>query len=184
MIGAMIGVHSKRGIELMWHKLKTHGTTYTVGLFLVSTVSGVFLFFHLGTSAFRTMHEWLSMLLIVPVVLHVWKNWTSLMTYFKRKVIYIPLLLSLAGGVAFAYPALVGPSSGGGNPLRATVRAMQNGTIVQVAPLYRLTPEALAARLRAKGYTVSSLDRTLAQVAGDSGREAGPGLMAAVAFAD
>jgi hypothetical protein len=168
----------------MWQKLKTQGTTYTVGLFLVSTVSGVFLFFHLGTSIFRGMHEWLSMLLIVPVALHVWKNWSSLMTYFKRKVIYIPLLLSLAGAIVFAYPALTGSGGGGGNPLRATVRAMQNGTIQQVAPLYRLTPDALAGRLRAKGYTVASLDRTLAQVAEDSGREAGAGLMAAVAFAD
>ncbi len=174
----------KRGFERMWQNLKTHGTTYTMGLFLVSTVSGVFLFFHLGTSIFHAMHEWLSMVLIVPVALHIWKNWTSLMTYFKRKVIYIPLLLSLAGGVVFAYPALTGPSGGGGNPLRATVRAMQSGTIAQVAPLYRLTPDALAERLRAKGYTVSSLERTLAQVAKDSGRDAGPGLMAAVAFAD
>ena len=163
--------------------LKTHGTTLTVGLFLISTLSGVFLFFHIFSSTFHAMHEWLSMLLIVPVAIHIWKNWPGFASYFKRKTIYMPLALSLIAGIAFAYPSLSGSTSGG-NPLRATVQAVQGGTIAEVAPLFDLTSDALSDRLKAKGYSVSSVDQTLVEIARASGKEEGPSLMAAVAFAD
>ena len=165
----------------MQAKLKTYGTTFTVGLFLVSAVSGVALFFHIGSATFHSMHEWLSMLLLVPVVLHVWKNWPSFKCYFKRKTIAVPLAVSLAGAVAFAVPSLIGSSSGG-NPTRAAFDALQGGTIAQVAPLYKLTPEALAGRLKAKGYRVESMDDTLMAVAKASGKELGPRLIADVSF--
>lgn len=161
--------------------LKTYGTTFTVGLFIVSTVSGVFLFFQIASPTFHGMHEWLSMVLIVPVGLHLWKNWTGFSGYFKRKSIYMPLAASIIAGFVFAYPSL-STSSSGGNPLRATVHAVQGGTITQVAPLYKLTPEALKARLQAKGYTVTSLDQPIAEIAEASGKSEGPALMAAIAF--
>ncbi|MCB2100249.1 MAG: DUF4405 domain-containing protein [Rhodobacterales bacterium] len=160
--------------------LKTHGTTLTFALFLVSTVSGVFLFFHVLSPVFHGMHEWLSMVLLVPVAVHVWKNWTAFAGYFRRKTVYVPLVLSLLAGAVFAYPALTAP--GGGNPARAAVGALQRGTVAQVAPLFQLTPEALRDRLAAKGYTVTSLDQSLAEIARASGKEGGPGLVAAVAF--
>lgn len=157
--------------------LKTHGTTLTVGLFLVSTISGVFLFFHLYSSAFHAMHEWLSMVLLIPVGFHIWRNWPGFMGYFKRKTIYIPLLLSLVASLAFAYPALT--SNGGGkNPMRAAVGALQNGTVAQVAPLFKLTPEALSQQLNAKGYKITSSTQTLRDIAQSSGKPLGPSLVA------
>ncbi|MGE8104358.1 DUF4405 domain-containing protein [Allorhizobium sp. NPDC080224] len=54
--------------------LSRYATPFTTGLFLISLISGIALFFHLGTAAFREMHEWLSMVLILPFVLHLWKN--------------------------------------------------------------------------------------------------------------
>ena len=164
----------------MQQLLRTHGTTFTIGLFLVSGISGVFLFFHVASGAFREMHEWLSMLLLVPVAVHVWKNWGGFKQYFKRKTIYLPLVACLVAGAGFAVPALTGPSSGG-NPMRAAMQAVSNGTVAQVAPLYHLTPEALSQRLTAKGYKVSSTAQTLAEIAKASGRNAGPDLMAAIA---
>jgi len=163
--------------------LKTHGTTFTVGLFLVSTVSGVFLFFHVASPTFHAMHEWLSMLLILPVAFHVWKNWTAFKTYFKRRTIAVPLALSIIAGATFAYPSLTVPSSGG-NPMRAAINAVESGTITQIAPLYELTPEALSERLAAKGYTVASADQTLTEIARASGKKPGRELLAAIAFAD
>lgn len=165
----------------MQRLLKTHGTTFTVGLFIVSAVSGVFLFFEVASPSFRGMHEWLSMVLFVPVVIHIWKNWTGFMGYFKRKSIYMPLAVSLIAAFAFAYPSL-SSSSSGGNPIRATIHAVQDGTITQVAPLYKLTPEALKARLQAKGYTVTSFDQPIIEIAEASGKGEGPSLMAAIAF--
>jgi len=91
--------------------LSRYATPFTTGLFMVSLVSGIALFFHFGTSAFREMHEWLSMVLILPFVLHIWKNWRPFLMYFKRPPMAIALGLSLAAGLAMAWPALTGTTS-------------------------------------------------------------------------
>jgi hypothetical protein len=57
--------------------LSRYATPLITGLFIVSLVSGVALFFHLGSAWFHSMHEWLSMVLILPFVLHIWKNWRA-----------------------------------------------------------------------------------------------------------
>lgn len=160
--------------------LRTHGTTFTVSLFLVTAISGTFLFFHVASGTFHTMHEWLAMALLLPVAFHVWKNWGGLKQYFRRKTIYLPLVATLVAGAAFVVPTLTGPASGG-NPMRVATRAIANGTVAQVAPLFNLTPDALSQRLAAKGYKVTSADQPLAAIARASGKEAGPELMAAIA---
>ena len=63
--------------------LLKYATPFIAGLFLVSLVSGVALFFHVGNATFHGMHEWLSMVLILPFVLHLWKNWKPLFAYLS-----------------------------------------------------------------------------------------------------
>ncbi|WP_249690312.1 DUF4405 domain-containing protein [Stappia sp. WLB 29] len=170
----------------MLRVLKTHGTTFTIILFAVSAVSGVALFFHWGSAAFHGMHEWLSMLLLAPVAVHLWRNWPGFSGYLKRRQLFVPAVLGLAAALAFAVPALTATS--GGNPMRAALSAIENGTVAEVAPLFELTPQALAQRLAAKGYQVAPdgdlASASLAEIASTSGKPAGPGLVADVAFAE
>lgn len=92
--------------------LSRYATPLITGLFLVSLLSGVALFFHVGTSAFREMHEILSMVPIAPFTLHAWKNWRAITTYLKRAPMAQAMAGSLAPSLAFAIPAMT--SSGGG----------------------------------------------------------------------
>lgn len=161
--------------------LRTHGTTLTIALFLISTLSGVFLFFHLYSSTFHAMHEWLSMVLIAPVAVHMWRNWPAFSSYFKKKTIYVPLIVTLLVGVMFAYPSLSAGKSGG-NPMRVAVGAIQNGTIEQVAPLFKLEPSQLKERLLAKGYKVERENQPLSELAKASGKNIGPALIADIAI--
>jgi hypothetical protein len=41
--------------------LNRYATPFITGLFLVSLISGIALFFHVGGALFHGMHEWLSM---------------------------------------------------------------------------------------------------------------------------
>src|SRR5215467_11778081 len=59
-------------------------TPLTAGLFLVAAVSGTALFFHVGTAYFYDMHGWLSLLLLLPVGFHLWRNWASFLIYVRR----------------------------------------------------------------------------------------------------
>ena len=148
--------------------LSRYATPFTTGLFLVSLVSGIALFFHFGTSAFREMHEWLSMVLILPFVLHVWKNWRPFLMYFKRPPMAIALGLSLAAGLAMAWPALTGSTSVA--PQIAMIQLVTKGTPAQVAPLYKQSEEAFIATLKEKGFTAAEAGKSLVDIATASGK--------------
>ncbi|MEZ5771797.1 MAG: DUF4405 domain-containing protein [Defluviimonas denitrificans] len=81
-----------------------YATPLITGLFLVSLVSGIALFFHVGGAAFHGMHEWLSMVLIVPFALHIWKNWKPMTAYLKRMPMALSLALSVVAAAVFFLP--------------------------------------------------------------------------------
>jgi hypothetical protein len=147
-------------------------TPLTTGLFLASLISGVALFFHVGSQYFHAMHEWLSMVLIVPFVLHVWKNWGPIVTYLKRGWMLAPLALSLAAMVVFAAPAALSTQSGGGNPAVAMSRVLAEARVGDLATMMKTSPETIQARLKAVGIDAVSLETTVAAAAKTAGKDA------------
>ncbi len=151
--------------------LARYATPLVTGLFMVSLISGVALFFHYGSAAFHGMHEWLSMVLIVPFVLHVWKNWRSFLNYFRRPPMATALGVSLVAALAFAWPALTQTDSGGGRPAQvAMLQTIENAPLATLAPVFGHDSEGLTTALRDKGYSVASADETPASVAKASGK--------------
>jgi hypothetical protein len=153
----------------MYKAMMRYATPFITGLFAISLVSGVALFFHLGTSYFREMHEWLSMVLIIPFVLHLLKNWRPFLMYFKHVPMAIALVLSLAAGGFYAWEGAQGGA--GGNPMMAIANAMQSSSVSTVAPIFELTPTELTAALTAKGYKVDSPDSKIGDIAKASGKD-------------
>lgn len=148
--------------------LSRYATPLITGLFVISLVSGVALFFHIGTTAFRGMHEWLSLVLAVPFVLHVWKNWRPFVGYFKRTPMLVTLGASLAMAIAFAAPAMTG--TGGTSSQRAIFEAIENGSVADLAPLFGHDGTSLSEALKAQGLAVESPDQTVKVIAEASGR--------------
>lgn len=130
-----------------------YGTPLTAGLFAVSAVSGVALFFHWASPTFHRMHEWLSMVLLAPFALHMVKNWKPLLAYAKRRTLVIPLALSVVAAVPFALSAGKGRAA---NPVFQTVALLADTPLGDLAPVFRDTPEALLARLQARGFKAGS----------------------------
>lgn len=147
--------------------LHRYGTPLTAGLFTVSAVSGVALFFHWGSSPFHSMHEWLSMVLLAPFALHLWKNWKPLLAYARRKTLFVPLILSIAVAIPFAMMAGRGGGRAG-NPAFRTVAMLTRVSLADLAPVYQSTPEALLLRVRQGGYKVNSTDESPASIANAS----------------
>ncbi len=148
--------------------LSNYATPLTTGLFVVSLVSGVALFFHFQSGLFHGMHEWLSIVLIAPFILHLWKNWRPFVSYFKRLPMALALGVSLVGALAFAIPSM--GTQSGGPPQRALYEAFSNATVAQVAPLFGLVDQSLAEALKAAGYAVTSVDDKLTAIADASGK--------------
>ena len=143
-----------------------YGTPLTAGLFLVSAVSGVALFFHWASATFHSMHEWLSMLLLAPFALHMWKNWKPLLAYARRRTLLTPLLLSVVVAVPFALTA--GKGGRAGNPAFQTVSLMTRASLVELAPVFQSTPDMLLKNLQQRGYKATSTDQSPSAIASAS----------------
>ncbi|MCB1477956.1 MAG: DUF4405 domain-containing protein [Rhodobiaceae bacterium] len=147
--------------------LSKYATPLITGLFLVSLVSGISLFFHVGPAGFHGMHEWLSMVLIAPFVLHVWKNWKPLLNYLRRAPMAIALAISIAASVPFLYP---GPSREGGPPQFALARLVMKSSLADVAPALGMSADDLTARLAGAGFIVTGQEQALSDIAAASGK--------------
>jgi len=143
--------------------INRYATPLTTGFFLVSLISGVALFFHWASGLFHGMHEWLSMVLLVPFALHMWKNRGPLMGYVKRKTLFVPLLLSIMVAIPFAVSSTGGKQ--GGNPAFAAVQLLTKAPLADSAALFKNTPDELVARLRQRGLAVTSSSDSLNQIA-------------------
>lgn len=149
-----------------------YATPFTTGLFVVSLISGISLFFHVGTAAFRGMHEWLSMVLIIPFVLHVWKNWPPMLSYLKRGWLIWPLGVSLVAALGFAATGIFELGGVGGNPQAAMYQAFANARIADLGPVLKVPQSEIDARLARVGVTGVAPDTSLAAAAKAAGKEA------------
>jgi hypothetical protein len=151
--------------------LQRYATPAVTGLFLVSLVSGVALFLGVGQGLFREMHEILSMVLILPFALHVWKNWRPLANYLGRPPMTVALALSAAAALSFALGGMAEGGAADGPPQFAFTHAMLANSPAEVAPLLGTTPEALVAQLDAAGFNVTSPDEALSDIASASDQD-------------
>ncbi len=117
-------------------------------LFIVSTVTGVMLFFHWQGGLVKASHEWLSIVFSAIAIWHLVRNWTSFRNYFRNNIAVSALVLSLA--VSLIFTGMTG-RTGGGSP-RAVFMALSQAKIEQTAPIFGLTPDEALSRLKAAGY--------------------------------
>ena len=160
---------------------KRYATPLTTGLFLVSLVSGVALFFHWGASWFHGMHEWLSMLLIAPFALHLWRNWRPMAGYLKRPPLWIALGVSAALAAVFVVPVATGTAQGGGRPPQfAFAERLMDASVAEMAAAFDVSPAALQAHLAAAGWQAQP-EQSLASVAAEAGVSSGAVMAALLA---
>lgn len=148
-----------------------YATPLITGLFMVSLVSGVALYFGVGRAAFHEMHEILSLALIAPFVLHLWRNWRQFAAYFRKPAMAVATAVCLVAATAFAWPSLTGAETAprGGPPQFALAQMMTTQPLAAVAPALGLDADTAADRLAAAGFAPAE-GATLAQIAQAAGR--------------
>lgn len=149
--------------------LNRYATPLITGLFLISLLSGLALYFHIGPAGLHGMHEILSLALVLPFVLHLWKNWRAFAGYFRRLPMAIALAASLVAAVPFLLPAQ-SSGTGGRPPQFALARAVLAAPAGDVAPLFGISEAELLGRLGSAGYTVADPAQPLADIAAGSGK--------------
>lgn len=158
--------------------IQRYATAATAALFLVTGVSGVLMFFHVGGKMFTSLHEWLGMLFVAAAALHLVRNGRGMVKVMKT--MRAQVLFGLVGAAALAFVA-TSTGSSAMNPAFALVRAVEKAPISAIAPVLGVTVEDLAVRLRGAGVDVTGADQTFAEMAADQGVESQRLLAAALA---
>ncbi|GBR51092.1 DUF4405 domain-containing protein [Gluconobacter sphaericus] len=159
--------------------MNRYGTPLTTGFFIVSGVTGVAMFFHWAPQSFHPIHEWLSMVLLAPFILHLVKNWTSLVNYARRKTLYVPLIIAFAACIPFIFQV---PGGHAGNRKTAfmALPVLEQAPLSDIAPLVHMDADGLIHRLQSQGYTVISAEQSLDDIAKTSGRPVNDTVVAAL----
>lgn len=154
--------------------LRAWATPAIIGSFLVMSVTGVLLFFHLGPPLSEALHEWAGMVMVAGGVAHLWLNRRAFTVYFRR-----PLARAImgAGAVVLGLTFLpLGPAAETQGP-GALVAALQPATVAQLAGIAGKTPEAALADLAAAGFAAGGPEATVAEIGG--GGRGGMGVLVA-----
>ena len=140
---------------------KNLATTPTIALFLICSITGIFLFVHINIPNIKVIHEWLGLVFVVCGILHIIANWKSMLRYFAgMKAVVIGLLVLSA----VTYSMVAVPANQKGNPIMSIVSQVKKAPLATIANLYDMESEVLVKLLQGKGYTVASVDSTLEEL--------------------
>lgn len=142
-------------------------TPLTIGTFLITGVSGVLLFFHLGEGLVKEAHEWIGIAFVIGALLHVNTHWAPFKRYFSLGLPRAVMASVLVGSLVFM--AASGHEEGG-NPMVAAVKTLENAPLTLVAQLQSRDTDDLHKQLEAAGFEVTDNFTTLKTIANNSGR--------------
>ncbi len=144
--------------------LRAWATPAIIGSFLVMSVTGVLLFFHLEPPLSKSIHEWAGMVMVAGGLAHLWLNRRAFTQYFRRPV---ARAIMAAGAVVLGLTFLpLGPATPTEGP-GALVAALSPATVTQLAGIAGKTPEAALADLSAAGFAASGPEATVAEIGGE-----------------
>ncbi len=146
--------------------IQRYATAATASLFLVTGISGVLMFFHVGGKMFTGLHEWLGLLFVAAAALHVVRNGRGMVKLIKTAR---GLVLFGLTGVAAATFIVSSTGSTASNPFVDLARVVEKAPLADVAPVLGVSVEDLAVRLRGAGIDVTGADQTFAELATGQG---------------
>lgn len=138
-------------------------TPVVVGAFLISSVTGVLMFFHLDMSLNKAAHEWLSWLLLIGVIFHLTTHFKGFKRYFNANKARL-----IIGFSAFLLLLSFVPFGGGGKPpFVQPIAVLASTPVSTLASVAQVTPEIMIERLDALGVQVESEQQSLDELVGD-----------------
>lgn len=143
-------------------------TPITAGAFLLTAVTGVLMFFHLDSGLNKTVHEWLSWILVIGAGLHIVSNYSGFKRYFSARKGQV-----FMGGFALLLALSFFPMGniGGEPPFISPLKTLSAAPLTTLALVAEVTPEQMAERLANAGFTAQSNDQSVSDVVGGNFRK-------------
>jgi hypothetical protein len=145
--------------------LRRWATPLTIGAFMLMSITGILMFFHINVGISKVAHEWLSWAMVIGVGLHLVTNWKMFARYFSQKA-----ALGVIGFFAILTVAsmlIPGEEERRGPPGAQASNVLMNAPLDKLAGITGNTLEDLQAKLQAQGLkldaTMVSLDAVAKQ---------------------
>ncbi|EIJ33755.1 DUF4405 domain-containing protein [Thiothrix nivea] len=151
--------------------LRRWATPMTIGAFLLMSVTGILMFFHIELGLIKVAHEWLSWLMVLAVGLHITLNWKMFSRYFSQKpAVAVIGLFTVVMVASMLVPAEErrGPPGRGG--AMAATQVLMNAPLDKLAGVTGNTLEGLQASLQQQGLTVEATTASLGDIARQNGQ--------------
>lgn len=124
------------------HKKRELATSFTTFLFLIISITGILMFFHLFDKYTKSMHEILGLVFVAVVILHVLFNWKSMKNYFTNKIFHSAAIITSIVALGFILSTSDQP-----NPKRVVFNSLFNKPIEKTFVLfnddYKIVKETL-----------------------------------------
>ena len=154
------------------------GSTLVLASFVITSVTGILLFFRVRIAPIEELHIWIGFLMIAGALFHIARNWHQFLWSFRRPALYAGLAITAVLCAYLSYPVLLGTETAreGGPPgLRSAMaisQAVANAPLSDLAALAKTDSNGLLARLSSMGVAASDPAATLQSVASASGKSA------------
>ncbi|MCW8944632.1 MAG: DUF4405 domain-containing protein [Sedimenticola sp.] len=151
-------------------------------LALIIGLSGGMLFFHLGDGLVKGVHEWLGMLFVAVMLIHMLTNWTAFTKHFNQGAARLSVLsIIMAAGIFLGNSAM---SQQSGPDI--VFKALEEAPVTTLALLFAVDEALLMQELNGRGVAITQHNQTLLESAEHSGlgrRETLQKLLASVGVA-
>lgn len=167
----------KRVVRLFPRKLVTPVTGL---LALVISISGGMLFFHLGEGLVKSAHEWLGLLFVMVMLIHMLSNWHALAHHFRQSIARTAALSVVLVTALFLGSGAVSEPAGS----NLVYKALEEAPITSLAAIFKVEEVALVEELGSRGLVIEDPAQNLqdaARLAGVDGRGALKQLVGSVA---
>jgi hypothetical protein len=151
-------------------ELKREWTTpLVIGIFLLSGVTGIMLFFDKATLLGKNAHMYVGLLFVAGVIAHVISNLFAFKRYLAKTNTRV-----IVGIFAVILVATFGPfgpqmPAGGQQGMRKFMDAALNAPVSELAVLVKRDPNTLVQNLRAAGYDIKDPSQSLISATGATG---------------
>lgn len=151
--------------------VRSWATPLVSGAFLISSVTGLLIFFEFEKGLVKPTHEWLGWLLVSGAILHVVVNRHAFAGYFSKKPAIVIFGLCTLVTLVSVMPFFGDDEHENGKRVaRASVKALESSSIETIALVVKKNPDEVMASLRKEGVVVSLPSESLAGIAAVNGK--------------
>lgn len=133
-------------------------------VFAVVSITGILMFFKIRVLSTTTLHIWLGLAFTIISCLHLLKNWSGFLSYFKKRSTLLSIGFGILITAIFMITPLINPQEKSINPKTKILRAMISAPLSKVAAFVDLDEEMMV-KVLADQQIVASTKQSVSEIA-------------------